>query len=53
MAAPGSWLRFGIGALLAVETLRLQASGGGSSIIAALLAAAFLILAACYFAFRF
>jgi len=51
--ALGSWLRFAIGALLALETLRMQLSGGGSSAIALLLAVVFMVLAIGYVAFRF
>jgi hypothetical protein len=50
--AAGSWIRFVVGLLLAIEALRLWFIGG-SSIVAVLLAIVYVILAITFFIFRF
>ncbi|GEM_PF-3225991 len=49
----GSWLRFGVGIVLALEVLRSQFLGSGESVIAAALAVILLALSAAYFLFKF
>ena len=51
--ALGSWIRFGVGILLALEVVRSQVFGSGESVIALALAAALLALSAAYFLFKF
>jgi hypothetical protein len=51
--ALGSWLRFVLGILLALEVIRGQFFSGGTSIIALVLAVVLLILSAAYFLFKF
>lgn len=53
MARVGSWIRFGVGILLAGEVMRNWFFGNPFSIYANVLAVVFLALAGLYFIFRF
>jgi hypothetical protein len=53
MPSLGSWVRFIVGIILAVEVIRAWVFGGPISMLGNLLAVAFLGLAVVYFAVRF
>lgn len=53
MASLGSWIRFIVGIVLAIEVMRVWVFGGAVSMLGNILAVVFLALTVVYFVVRF